>query len=428
MTGWGCFPGIHNSPFREKPVGRGDFPPFTGGIGVVDSGPIVRWLDAPARMFSVFYVTKPPSSILIIRLSAIGDVVHGLPTLDALHAALPGTRIGWLVEELSAPLLENHPALDKVYVLPRKRWRGNYHKVFFSEVLPFYRAIRKDGWEVTLDLQGLSKSAVAAAACGGKIRLGHARPLAREISRFFYNRTVPIKPSVDIQVAQEALRLIEGLGLKVPDPPPTGTIHLLEEEKEAARDYMKSKGWQGEDLFHLNPGSVWKTKRWPIRHFGEMARLIHQRTGMRPMILWGPGEENLRDELADAIADLSPLVSPATRTIRELATYISLSRLLVGNDTGPTHIASVLGIPVICVFGATLNPRNAPWTGLKGERMAVSVQRSELKCIQCLKRQCPLKGKDHFACMEGLEAGRVFEEAKPLLDHHFPSGAGDSNR
>lgn len=362
---------------------------------------------------------RPPSSILIVRLSAIGDVVHGLATLDALHAALPETRFGWLVEELSAPLLEHHPALDKVYIIPRKRWRGRMSRVFFSEVVPFFRQIRRDGWEATLDLQGITKSAVAAYGCGTKIRAGHGKPRDRELSRFFYNRQTSIT-STDIQVAQEALRLVENFDLKVPEPPPLGTIHLLEEEKEAARQRLREAGWSGEDFFQVNPGSAWPSKRWPLHHFTEMARLLHERTGLRPMVLWGPGEEKWRDQLARDLADLEPLVSPQTKTIRELATFISLAKLFIGNDTGPTHIASIFRVPVICVFGASLCPRNAPWTAKAGERMSVSVQRSELPCIQCLKRNCPLEGDKHFACLDGLEPGRVFEAASVLLDHHFP--------
>ncbi|MCC5874828.1 MAG: glycosyltransferase family 9 protein [Candidatus Sumerlaeia bacterium] len=362
---------------------------------------------------------RPPSSILIVRLSAIGDVVHGLATLDALHAALPDTRFGWLVEELSAPLLENHPALDKIYIIPRKRWRGKISRVFFSEIVPFFREIRRDGWEATLDLQGITKSAVAAKACGAKIRAGHGPPRDREFSRFFYNRRASIKPT-DIQVAQEALRLVECFDLSVPDPPPLGTINLLDGEKEAARERLREIGWSGEEFFQINPGSAWPSKRWPLDKFAEMARLLHERTGLRPMVLWGPGEEKWRDQLASDLADLAPLVSPATRTIRELATFISFASLFLGNDTGPTHIASVLRVPVICVFGASLCPRNSPWTGLAGDEMAVSVQRSELPCIQCLKRNCPLDGDKHFACLNGLEPSRVFQAAEPLLDHHFP--------
>lgn len=360
-----------------------------------------------------------PSSVLIVRLSALGDVAHTLALLDALRMAMPGTRFGWLVEELSAPLLEHHPALEKVYVVPRKRWRGNWRKVWRREVVPFFREIRRDGWEAAIDAQGLTKSAAAAWWTGARRRVGFARPRGRELSTLFYNRTVGIK-AVDLHAVEEGLRLVEAFGLEVPERLPLGTIHLLEEEKEGARRRLRDAGWSGEGLLLVNPGSAWPSKRWPPRHFVEAGRLLHERTGLRPLILWGPGEEALRDGIAAGLRPLDPIISPRTANVRELALFLSLGRLLLGNDTGPAHIASILGVPVIGVYGASLGVRNAPWTAGFNERQAVVVQRRELDCIECLRRECPLTGERWFACLEGLEPARVIAEAKPLLDHHFP--------
>src|SRR5690606_1168831 len=155
-----------------------------------------------------------------------GDVIHSLPTLDVIRAQLPHTRIGWLVEELSAPLLRHHPAIDKLYIIPKKRWRGNFRKYFLSEMVPFFREIRAEGGETTLDLQSLTKSGMAAYFSGAKKRIGFAGDNARELSRLFNNRRIEPKQE-DFHVVLENMRLVEGLGLRVPQDPPRGTLGIL---------------------------------------------------------------------------------------------------------------------------------------------------------------------------------------------------------
>lgn len=351
-----------------------------------------------------------PASILIVRLSAIGDVIHSLPVLDALRTALPTARIGWLVEELSAPLLQNHPQLDKLYIIPKKRWRGKWLSSFRSEIRPFFAAIRADGWDATLDLQGLSKSGLAALGAGGKLRVGFAGPNAREINAFLSTRRVRPQPS-DRHVVQQNLRLIEGLGLSVPGEPPRGMIGILPEEQQAMREKLTAAGWRGggERLVAINPGAGWSSKRWSPASFGELAKRIEKVTGLRPLVLWGPGEEAWRDEIAATIGP-SHLIAPPTR-IRELAVLISLTSLMVGGDTGPTHMAGPLGIPVISIFGASDGHRNRPWPPTGG----VMVQQEEMECVPCWKTVCPLEGEKNLQCLRTLTPEAVMQRVESWL-------------
>jgi lipopolysaccharide heptosyltransferase I len=350
----------------------------------------------------------PPASILIVRLSAIGDVIHSLPVLDALRTALPSARIGWLVEELSAPLLQNHPQLDKLYVIPKKRWRGRWLASFRSEIRPFFGAIRADGWDATLDMQGLSKSGLAALGAGGKLRVGFGGANAREINALLSNRRVRPQPT-DRHVVQQNLRLIEGLGLSVPTEPPRGIIGILPEEQAAMREKLTAAGWNGERLVAINPGAGWSSKRWSPASFGELAKLLAHQTGMRPLVLWGPGEEAWRDEIA-AVIGPSHLIAPPTR-IRELAVLISLTSLMVGGDTGPTHMAGPLGVPVISIFGASDGHRNRPWPPTAG----IMVQQEDLPCVPCWKTVCPLEGSANLQCLHTLTAAAVMERVTPWL-------------
>lgn len=343
-------------------------------------------------------------SVLIVRLSAIGDVIHALPVLAALREGLPAAKIGWIVEEVSAPLLEGHPHLDKLYRIPRRRWRGksllqNWNK----EVRPYFREVAAEGWDVTLDLQGLTKSALAAYGSGAKSRIGFGGADGREFSTMLNNIHVPAD-SRPMHVVEKNLSLLHGLGLK-PSMQTAGLVHVLQEEIESMRGKLRELGWGGEPLMGMNPGAGWVTKRWPPAEFGELARFIHARDGLRPLIVWGPGEEELAGQMRDAMAGLNPIMAPRT-TLRELSALTALLRLFVGGDTGPTHLAAALGIPTLSIFGASDPHRNRPWPPSPN---ALISSRHDLACVPCWKTKCPLSGDEHLGCLRGLTANRVFE-------------------
>jgi lipopolysaccharide heptosyltransferase I len=351
---------------------------------------------------------NPPKSVLIVRLSAIGDVIHALPVLDVLRQALPGARIGWLVEELSAPLLQGHPQLDKLYVIPKKRWRKNMRSVWRSEVLPFFQAIRADGWDVTLDLQGLSKSGLAAWGAGGKVRIGFAGANAREVNALLNNRRVRPQPS-DVHVVQQNFRLLRGLGINPDQFSTKGMIGITEEERAAMKEKLAGVGWRGEPLVAINPGAGWSSKRWPPEHFGEVARLIAGQTAARPIVVWGPGEESMRDTIV-SLGGERTIAAPNTR-IKELAVLLSLTSLVIGGDTGPTHMAGPLGLPFVAIFGSSDELRNGTWPPSQG----VLARRSDLACRPCWKTVCQLSGNENLACLSGLTPAAVFAEARKLL-------------
>jgi heptosyltransferase-1 len=358
-------------------------------------------------------MSTTPSSVIIIRMSAIGDVIHALPALDLLRQLLPKARIGWLVEELSAPLLQHHPNIDRLYVIPRKRWRGNFRKLFHGEIKPFYKRIRAEGWEASLDFQGIAKSSIAAWACGASRRIGFAGENSRELSFLLNRHRVPPGPA-DRHVVQQNIRLIEGLGLTIPDELPRGTIHLLEEEKEVMRGALRGAGWNGERLLALNPGAGFITKRWAPANFVELAKALIGRSGHRPLVVWGPGEEGMRDEIIEGLREHDPIMAPPTR-VRELAVMISLCSFFVGGDTGPTHMAGIFRVPALSLFGATDGGRNCPWPSTGPEKAGVYIQREDLDCIPCRKRTCPLPGDRHLACIRGLTPSHVLEKAEPWL-------------
>ena len=364
---------------------------------------------------------QPPRSILIVRLSAIGDVLHTLPVLEALRAAFPQARIGWIVEELSAPLLDGHPALDKLYVIPKKRWRGNFWRMVGPEIRPFFRQAKADGWDVAIDVHGLTKSGLVAWASGAPLRIGHAGEDGREINKLFTNCRVPPPEGEMPHVVERNLGLLRALGIQDPYAA-RGSLHMRPEEVDGARARLREAGWDGEKgLVALNPGAGWETKRWSPGRFAEVGAALAADPGLAPLVVWGPGEEPARDTIAAGLRErgVQPVVSPRT-TLRQLAATLSLCKLFIGGDTGPTHMAALLGKPVVGIFGASDSLRNRPWPRDSGPVL----QRRDLPCCPCWNTVCPLAGDERLKCLSGIEASAVVEAARKALRSRAPQEGG----
>ncbi|MDX1971939.1 MAG: glycosyltransferase family 9 protein [Candidatus Sumerlaeia bacterium] len=363
----------------------------------------------------------PVSSVLIVRLSAIGDVIHALPVVDALHRLLPEARIGWVVEELSAPLLDNHPHISQVYRVPKKRWKTQWRQLWSTEIRPFFQKIAEDQWDVALDLQGLSKSGLVAWGTGARRRIGFAGEDSREVNRLFMTERIQPRSSA-IHVVQKNLELLRAF---LPDQQESslaefdtriantrGVIHFPEEELARLRSLLKELGWDGESpLAALNPGAGWITKRWTPEHFGEIGRRLGRRS-FAPLIFWGPGEEAYRDRISAVLTkeETPHLITPKT-TVREMAGLISLCSFFIGGDTGPTHLAGMFGVPTVALFGASDPERNRPWP----VESSTVVQKAELSCVPCWKRECPLADSQHLQCLHTLGVAEVWDACEQIL-------------
>lgn len=351
--------------------------------------------------------------ILFVRLSAIGDILHTLPALTYVRSCLPEAHIGWVVEELSAPYLDGHPGLDEVFIVPRKRWRGRWTQVWRSEVLPYFRALRARGWDSAIDFQGLTKSGLVAWASGAPRRVGYGDRDGRELNKLF--TTVRVKPPASARhVVERNLALVEGLGLTPPQKPVYGTLALRNDERAAAERFFAEWGVRpGEGVVALNPGAGWSSKRWPPGHFAALGAMLARETGMRMLVFWGPREEPLRDAIVEGLRErgVEAQAAPPT-TLRQLAAFVERTALFVGGDTGPTHLAALLGVPTVGVFGSSDSVRNGPW----GPR-AITVARTELDCLPCWKTQCPLVGgaETGIPCLEGLAPEVVAKAALNVL-------------
>jgi lipopolysaccharide heptosyltransferase I len=288
--------------------------------------------------------------ILIVRLSALGDVIHGVPVVCALRERFPGAFIAWVVEGRSAELLDGHDAIDEVIRLPRRWYKS------LREILALRRRLRELEFDVTIDLQCLTKSAVAAWFTGAPRRIGKAGQDGRELSKLFHNELVDAQGA---HVIDHYLELLRPLGIYQPRV----RFELAERRDEgfAADNTLRSLGLTRGRFAILNPGAGWPSKIWPPERYGEIARLLTSDYDLPSLAVWGvPSERPLAQDIV-AASDGAALLAPST-SIPQLASLCRRAALFLGSDTGPMHLAVAVGTPSISLHG----PSQAEWCGAYG--------------------------------------------------------------
>ncbi len=286
--------------------------------------------------------------ILIVRLSAIGDVLHGLPVLSALRAKWPAAHLSWVVEGRAAELLAGHPALDELIVVPRG-WLKSPRAVF-----ELRRRLATLQPKVALDLQGLTKSAIAAWLSGAPRRIGFAPPDGRELSGLFSTEQVAARSA---HVVDRYLELLAPLGVDRPE----ARFELPSfPEAQAAVDRWLRELALGGAFAAINPGAGWPSKVWPAERYAAVARHLGAARGLPSLVVWAGDVE--RQWAEQIVAGSGGFARLAPRTsLCELAVVCWRSRLFVGSDTGPLHLAAAVGAPCVGLFGPMPGERNGPY-------------------------------------------------------------------
>jgi len=316
--------------------------------------------------------------ILIVRLSAIGDVLHGLPVANALRDALPQAHIAWVVEGRTAELLRGHRAIDQVIQIPR-RWLKSPRTAW--QVRNQLRAARCD---VAIDLQGLTKSAVAAWLSGARCRIGFAGPAGRELSPWLNNLRVTPRQT---HVVDRNLELLTPLGITHP----AACFDLQDQPADAQSAAQMVRGLLGTERFAvLNPGAGWPSKLWPAPRFAAVARHLAQAHGLKSLVVWaGDAEHALARQIVAESAGAA-LLAPPTR-LGELAAIARRGVLFVASDTGPLHLAVAVGTPCVGLFGPMPAERNGPYGPAH-----IAVQRV---CLQGTSRERRTANGDSMAAI-----------------------------
>ena len=292
--------------------------------------------------------------ILVVRLGSLGDIIHTLPAVAAIRRAWPDARIDWLVDAAHQDIVSRVTAIDARVVLEERN------------IGAWMRAagmLRARGYDAAIDFQGLFKSAILARASGAKRVLGFSIWHLRERgARAFYTETAerdqrtPEPPNTEPHVIHKNLRLARRLVPSIDLGAPLEFPLLV--PVSAPVEELK-RVMNGEAFAVLNPGAAWPNKRWPAERFGEVAAFLRARHKLRSVVTWGPGEKMLA-ELVVAHAEGAAVLAPALSVV-DLLALLPHARLMVSGDTGPTHIAGALGVPIVAPFGPTDAARNGPW-------------------------------------------------------------------
>jgi 3-deoxy-D-manno-octulosonic-acid transferase/heptosyltransferase-1 len=346
--------------------------------------------------------------ILIVKLSAIGDVIHTLPALNALRARYPRSHITWLVEEAAADLVVGHRALDRAIVSGRKRWirqlKGPRRRQALAEMRRFWRELRDTRYDMILDFQGLLKSGLLVWLARGERKIGFDKGMQhQEHSYLFLNERVP-PVDMEVHALTRGLMLLNAVGVGAGGVayhvPITAPDH-----QEAASLLERNRIDGSRPLVAINPVALWETKLWLNDRFAALADRMIEEMGVDVVFTGGPDDRPLVDEIL--VRMKSPAANLAGKTrLKTLAALYTRAALLVTTDTGPMHLAAAVGTPVVALFGPT-----APWrTGPFGE--GHRVVRTAPSCSPCFKRRCD---GHRCCCMRNISVEMVFDAVRQLM-------------
>lgn len=331
--------------------------------------------NAVARYTAAMSKTR----ILVVKLSSLGDILHVMPTVQALHEQL-GAEIHWAVQPEYHDLVACLSAVTRIIDIPRHRWWSGMGAAIAS--------LRSERYDLVIDLQGLLKSATTARLARASRRIGPS--YAREGAGWLYGeRAGPVNRNR--HAVDQAMDLLDHLGLHRPSSAAVDLTHPVVTPPQPAPRVA------------LLPQSRWESKNWPLRHFVRLARLLVDRSDVHIMVLGGKSDS----AAGDLIAQTAPerVINACGRySLPELFSLLEQCDLLVANDTGPVHMAAALGKPCLVLFGPTRAERTGPY----GAKHVIMTH--EVPCRPCLSRRCCVPGHPCLAritpeavCVRALE-------------------------
>jgi ADP-heptose:LPS heptosyltransferase len=340
----------------------------------------------------------------VIRLGAVGDVVRTLPAVSSLRAAYAGAQLAWLVEPPAASAVQGQPWVDEVIVFPRDRLtsalRGRAPGAALRELNGFLAGLRRRRFDLVVDFHGILRSALLGRLSGARRRVGFARPFGRELAWCLATDLARLPP-LRISRFERNAELVRFLGVSA--PPAASPLRV--DPARLAR--MAAELGPGGAPAVIHPGTSDATpyKRYPASDYARVARALSREDGVRCIVSAGPARADraLAQEVVAASGGAARL-APPTPTLADLAVLFAASRLYIGSDSGPMHVASLVGTPVLQLLGPTDPVENAPWSETPSRQVRIRVP-----CSPC-RRGCAAA-----TCMRGIPSDAVLAAARELL-------------
>jgi heptosyltransferase I len=351
-----------------------------------------------------------PRSILVVRLTSLGDVLLATPAVQAIRKGFPQATISWLVEGSVAGLLAHQGFVDKVIEFPRGKLARSFKAGGFlaaaRTLSTFRRVLGEDEYDIVLDLHGIMKSAVLAKMARAERIVGFDGTFAKEASWMVYDERIRGLGRRMHKVERNML-FPAFLGI---DQPPQAELRTSPEGDRYVHDYMERNAVSS-PLVAVNPFSSKGSefKRWSLARYGELINRFGNETGASVMILWGPGEGAEANRLRQMSGNRAVLACPTT--VSQLLSLVKTADLYVGGDTGVMHLAALAGVPVVAIFGPTDHLVNGPYG--KGH----IIVRKEQPCAPCRKKDCR-----SLECIRSITVDEVFHAAMTAWERASKTG------
>ncbi len=347
-----------------------------------------------------------PKKILLIRLSAIGDVIRTLPALHLLRKRYPESWISWAVEEKAAPIIESHEALNEMVLVPRKSWVRSLknplrwpHAV--SDISRFLRDMKRRNFDTVMDFHSSLKSGIISLSTGARKRIGYTAPFSREWNFLFNNVRLPLREK-RISRIERNFTLLQHFHIDADEC--IASLSTTPEEKNYIDDFLKREGLSERNKVIIFPGASKRQayKKWGSDRYARLANMLRH-DSIAIILGWGPGEREECEEIISA-TDGAIFLSPPT-TLKHLAELIRRCDLFIGGDTAAMHLSCAVGTPCLVLYGPTDPVINAPW----GKRFRI-IYDDTVDCSPCRKRRC--KKKD---CFQNITPELVYREVKEMM-------------
>lgn len=338
-------------------------------------------------------------NILIVKLSAIGDVIHTLPSLAALRKLYPDAHITWVVEEAAADIIKNHPCLDRVLVSRRKSWLENFRngkiRRSLREIRTFFQELRQQPYDLVIDFHGLFKSALIALLSGGKRKLGYDS--LQELSGLFYNEKIP--EDMNKHAVDRYLDFPRYLGASLDRP--EFSLPANNAAETMIQSVLEKHHLENKKFIAVNPVAYWETKLWDYGKFALLADAIKTKLNVDVIFT---GSEKRSIEKIIALMKSEAVNLGGKTSLPELAYLYKKAQLVITTDSGPMHLAAAVRTPVIALFGPTDPQRTGPY----GKDHTII--RTELPCSPCFLKHCRTK-----KCMLEISPEQVFSVVEERL-------------